>query len=161
MRIQKNSWNRMIAVGVLCAFLPMTTTGCFGSFRLVKKAYNFNKRIDPDKWVVWFAFLLMGVVQIYTISVAIDTIFANSVEFWTGENPITSDVKRTIRGENGELATVIFHPDGSADVVLTDANGQVHALVVTQEGNTLAARALDGRLLARVGEVGGQPALIE
>ena len=98
---------------------------------------------------------------IYTLAAAIDLAFANSVEFWTGENPITSDVQRTIRGANGELVTVIFHPDRSADVVVTDAAGRVQTMAVTQEGDTLVARDLDGKLLARVGDVAGKPALIQ
>ncbi len=161
MQHQKNSRNRIIAVGVLCAFLPMTTAGCFGTFKLVRKTYAFNKRVDNDKWIQWFAFLLLNVTFIYSLSAAIDLVFANSVEFWTGENPITSDVKKTIRGENGELATVIFHPDRSVDVVVTDADGQVQTMAVTQEGDTLVARDLDGKLLARVGDVAGKPALIQ
>jgi hypothetical protein len=39
-------WLRRLLAGfVLVAFVPMSTSGCFGDFRLVKKTYNFNKNV--------------------------------------------------------------------------------------------------------------------
>ncbi len=156
-------WLRTTAVVSLAAFMPIAAGGCFGKFQLVRKVYQFNKDVDPDKWVQWFVFLLLifPFFPIYGFAAVIDAVFANSVEFWTGENPISASVTRTIYGENGEVATVTFHPDRTADMVVTDADGQVYSLTLAQEGGTLAARDLDGKLLARVADVNGQPAIVE
>ncbi len=154
-------WLRTTAVVSLAAFMPIAAGGCFGKFQLVRKVYKFNKDVDPDKWVQWFVFLVLSIIPIYGLATLIDVVFANSVEFWTGENPITASVTRTIYGENGEVATVTFHPDRTADMVVTSADGQVYSLTLAQEGGSLAARDLDGRLLARVADVNGQPAIVE
>jgi hypothetical protein len=155
------NFRRATVVLALAGLLPVATTGCFGKFQLIRKTYQFNKDIDPDKWVQWFAFLVMSIIPIYGIAALIDLVFANSVEFWTGENPITADTTQTVYGENGEVATTTFHPDGTADLVITDAQGRVHSLTLVREAQSVAARDAEGRLLARVGDLDGQPALID
>ncbi len=155
------NFRRATAVVALAALLPVVTTGCFGKFQLVKKTYKFNKEIDPDKWVQWFVFLVISIIPIYGLALFIDVVFANSVEFWTGENPVTADTTKTLYGENGEVATTTFHPDGTADLVITDAEGRVHSLTLVREAQSVVARDAEGRLLARVGDLGGQPALID
>ena len=67
--------------------VPTFAGGCFGTFQLTKKVYDFNRTISHDKWMRWFTFLIFSFVPIYGISFAIDVIFANSVEFWSGRNP--------------------------------------------------------------------------
>ena len=153
---------RIIATVALAAFLPLATVGCFGSFELTRKVYKFNKEIDPDKWIQEFTFLVISIIPIYGIAGLIDVLFANSVEFWTGENPITSDAgeTRTLYGANGEIVRATFQKDGSVDLTVIESSGSTHAITVVQEGETLAARDTDGNLLARVVDVDGRPAVV-
>jgi hypothetical protein len=65
------------------------TSGCFGSFNLTRKLYGFNKDVSKDKFVRELVFLGLNIVPIYGVAGFIDAVVANTVEFWTGENPIS------------------------------------------------------------------------
>jgi Domain of unknown function (DUF3332) len=80
---------RRSLVLTLTAAAVLGTSGCFGSFNLTRKLYGFNKDVSKEKFVRELVFLGLNVVPIYGIAAAIDVIVANTVEFWTGENPIS------------------------------------------------------------------------
>ena len=154
------SWaSRTIATVALCTFLPVALSGCFGRFELTRKVYDFNKEVSPDKWMQWLTFLLITIVPIYGFAVLFDAVVANSLEFWTGNNPVTADVQRTFHGENGEVAVVTYRVDGIMDMDLTAANGEKHFVRLMREQQSIVAVDAEGRFLARVGDVNGRPAL--
>ena len=64
-------------------------SGCFGSFNLTRQLYGWNKDVSKEKFVRELVFLGLNVVPVYGIAAFIDAIVANTVEFWTGENPIS------------------------------------------------------------------------
>lgn len=157
------AWARATAVLSLAAFLPLATTGCFGKFQLTRKVYTFNKDVDPDKWIQWFTFLVLSIVPVYGVAFLVDVVFANSVEFWTGENPIQASAgsTRVAYGPNGEFVRATLRADGSIELLAIDAKGIEYELTVVREGDSLAARDADGKLVARVAERDGRPALVE
>jgi len=146
----------------LAAFVPAVTTACFGRFALIRKVHRFHKEVDQDKWIQWFVFLVLNVTSVYSLAALIDALFANSMEFWTGENPILSDAgtMREVRGPDGALARATFRPDGRIRLLVIGSNGDRHDLVLTRESHSVSARDLEGRFLARVADVNGQPRLI-
>ncbi|MBW2280825.1 MAG: DUF3332 family protein [Deltaproteobacteria bacterium] len=155
------SWtSRAIATVALCTFLPVALGGCFGRFELTRKVYKFNQDISPDKWIQWLFFLLISIVPIYGLAVLFDTIVANSMEFWTGDNPVSADMQRTFHGENGEVAVVTYRVDGIMDVDLTAANGEKHFVRLMREQQSIVAIDAQGRFLARVGDLNGRTALL-
>ena len=93
-----------IAVALLATFLPMSTVGCFGQFALTRKVYRFNRDLSHDRWVRWIGFLVMVFVPIYGAAGFIDLVFANSIEFWGGDNPFAAADGKTRHavGPNGE-----------------------------------------------------------
>lgn len=102
--------NRMVrTLGVsltLTAFL-FTTSGCFGGFNLTRNVYNFNKRVSPEKWVQELVFLGLVIVPVYGIAMLVDAIIINSIEFWTGNNPVTVQGKPETRVvEHGDVRLV-------------------------------------------------------
>ena len=156
------SFRRFMVPIVLAAFIPMATVGCFGKFQLTKKVYKYNQDMSPDKWIQWFGFLVMSIIPIYGLAVAVDAVFANSIEFWTGENPIMADtgVRRVAQGANGELAIATFRAHGIVDLQLVEADGTEHALTLVREDEAIAAYDADGKLLGRVGDVNGVTGLL-
>ena len=68
--------------------LAMLVTGCTGSFNLTKKVYNFH-RSQSDKWSDELCFLLVALTPIYGLATFADAIIFNSIEFWTGKNPVS------------------------------------------------------------------------
>ncbi len=151
-----------VAAAVLTGFVPLTTAGCFGNFSLTRKVYQYNQDVDNDRWVQWLVFLVLNVVPVYGFATLFDAVFANSIEFWTGENPVTSAVERerVVYGKNGEVAHTTLRGPGVLDVEIIEANGRRHELTLVREEATVAAYDRDGRFLARVGERGGVPAVI-
>jgi hypothetical protein len=164
----RNSWfasmklRRAIAVIVVCGFLPLATTGCFGNFSLTRKVYDYNKEVSPDKWVRWLVFLVLNVIPVYGFATIFDALFANSLEFWTGENPVAAapGAERIVRGPHGEVARATLLAPGIADLDVVDRNGRTYALRLVREEGTIAAYERDGRFLMRVGDGGGAPAVL-
>jgi len=80
---------RRSIVLTLTAAALLGTSGCFGSFNLTRQLWGWNKDVSKDKFVRELVFLGLNVVPIYGIAGLIDAVVANTVEFWTGENPIS------------------------------------------------------------------------
>lgn len=150
MKQRTNRWTRTTAALALAAFLPLTA-GCFGSFSLVRKVYDFNGDISSDKWVREGTFLLLNIpfIPIYSLASAVDALFLNSIEFWTGESLLAQDETRTVEGDHGEISSATFHPDGTADLAIVEADGTEHVLKLVKQDGKLAAFGKDGEILAR------------
>ena len=154
---------RSVVVGlVLGGMVPMSTAGCFGSFNLVRKVYQFNKQVSPDKWVRWLMFLVLNFIPVYGFAAFFDAVIANSLEFWTGENPVVADIgrERVVYGANGEVARSTLRAPGVMDVRLVDASGKTHEMTLVRGEDSIAAYGRDGRLIARVGDKDGEPAIL-
>ncbi len=154
---------RLIAAVLIAAFLPVSTVGCFGHFALTRKVYGFNRDLSYDRWIRWFGFLVMNVVWIYAAAGVIDLVFANSIEFWGGTNPFASG-ERTTRyayGPNGEVVLATVVDSGTIEFRILDRHGEWQAIRMVREVESIAAYGARGRLIARVGDVGGVPTLLE
>jgi hypothetical protein len=78
-------------LAVACAgFISIHATGCFGKFALTQKIWQFNKNISGNKFVQWLMFLVLVIVPVYGIGTLIDALIINSIEFWSGSNPVSS-----------------------------------------------------------------------
>lgn len=75
------------------------STGCFGPFRLTQKLYAVNKGVSSQRFVPEIIFYLL--IPVYAGSLAVDGIFANTIEFWTGSNPFLSS--RVVRADGTTL----------------------------------------------------------
>lgn len=108
---------RRAAVLTLTAGALVGTSGCFGSFNLTRKVYGFNKTVSDEKFVRELVFLGLNVVPIYGIAAFVDAVVANTVEFWTGKNPI--DMASTIRLDSTTSVTrVVGEKDGVRTMTL-------------------------------------------
>lgn len=78
-----------LSVGI-AALIGATTlfSSCIGSFKLTNKVLDWNKTID-DKFVNEVVFIALHIVPVYQLSIFADAVVLNSIEFWTGENPVT------------------------------------------------------------------------
>ena len=84
-------------------------SSCIGSFGLTSKVKNWNDSLG-DKFVNELVFFCMLCVPIYEVSMLVDVVVLNSIEFWTGDNPVASNVGETnivknTAGENVEVTT--------------------------------------------------------
>jgi hypothetical protein len=84
---------------VLCCSLMFSS--CIGSFSLTGKVYKWNNNVG-DKFVNELVFLVFSILPVYEISLFIDAVVLNSVEFWTGAPLAKAGEVKKVKGENGE-----------------------------------------------------------
>lgn len=87
----------------------ITQTGCFGSFELIKKVYDFNDGISDNKFVKTLFFYLLNIVPVYGIAGFIDVVILNLVEFWSGSNPLAMEagqIEEQLMTVNGKVYKV-------------------------------------------------------
>lgn len=62
-------------------------SSCIGSFGLSNKLLDWNRNID-SKFVNELVFIAFWIVPVYEISLLADAVILNSIEFWSGSNPV-------------------------------------------------------------------------
>ncbi len=84
-----------IALVVAAAAAMFTLTGCLGdsskkadTFACIKTIHKYNTgEISQNKWVNEILFIIPGGIC-YGIGGFLDAVIFNSIQFWTGENPL-------------------------------------------------------------------------
>ena len=111
--------HRALRMGIAAVMVGMVTSGCFGPFNLTRRLYRWNEQVN-GKWEREFMFILLAWVPVYGLAVLGDGVVFNSMEFWTGKNPVDPPgkqgalprMKRIVRG--GEEALLTYTPTASA-----------------------------------------------
>jgi hypothetical protein len=75
-------------MAMLAIILTVGVAGCFGNFAATRKVYQFNESFG-DKWMNQIMFWVLAIVPAYEIAGFADVVLFNTIEFWTGSNPIT------------------------------------------------------------------------
>ena len=65
----------------------ISQTGCFGEFGLTRKVYDFNQGVG-GKFVNQLVFWAFCVIPVYEVAGVLDVLIFNTIEFWTGSNPV-------------------------------------------------------------------------
>jgi hypothetical protein len=81
--------SRLVAA-LFAAVLSLHVSGCFGSFALTRNIYGLNERISDNKFVRWLVFLGFSIIPVYEVGALVDVLVFNSLEFWTGSNPLAN-----------------------------------------------------------------------
>lgn len=119
-----------VAVALLLAG-SMTFSSCIGSFSLTNKVLSWNQTLD-NKFVNELVFIALHIVPVYPVAVVIDGLVINSIEFWTGDNPMEAGIVKKVQGQNG-VYTVETLKDGYK---IQDEKGQQMNLVYDKKTNT-------------------------
>ena len=93
---------KMAATVMICGSFLFSS--CIGSFGLHSKLVSWNQGIGT-KFVNELVYLAFNIVPVYGVCYLADALVINSIEFWSGSNPMASigDVKK-VKGENGEIS---------------------------------------------------------
>lgn len=141
---------RRAALAALAVTSATLVGGCFGSFGLTQKVWKFNDGASSNKWIKWLLFLGLIIIPVYSISVFVDAIVLNTIEFFTGKNPMLSR-----REELGQGHALAFSADGP-DAVRVEhfERGQlVRAFRLERQGDTVTLTDHNGRALATAREL--------
>lgn len=93
----KKQFIRVGLVLTVCASLGLSS--CIGSFSLTNRLLSWNKSVS-NKLVNEIVFVAFWVLPVYEVSGLADLLVLNSIEFWSGDNPMACGTKR-IEGNDG------------------------------------------------------------
>ncbi len=106
-------------VGVALLLLGSTAmSSCIGSFTLTKKVLAWNSQVG-NKFVNELVFFAFWILPVYEVTSLADMLVLNSVEFWSGTNPLTAS-KKAIDTEQGRY---IVECDGKGYTITHEATG--------------------------------------
>lgn len=98
----KKTYLSVALICTLCAAL--TLPSCIGSFTLTKKLVSWNNQVG-NKFVNELVFFAFWILPVYEVSALADLLVLNSIEFWSGENPVAEGSK-VIKGNDGKYLVV-------------------------------------------------------
>jgi hypothetical protein len=70
--------------------LGLASSSCLGTDNLYRGLKNWNAGLSGEDWVNELVFVGMVIIPIYPIVLLGDVLIFNTIEYWTGDNPITS-----------------------------------------------------------------------
>jgi len=126
--------------------LALFTTGCTGSFNLTRKVYNWH-RSQTDKWSDELCFLLVALTPVYGVATLADAIIFNSIEFWTGKNPIemSSIPAQSRMADNGKNKMFMSYNAKTDQVQVAFSNN--HGFMFQRTASGVVAKNDKGQVL--------------
>ncbi|MBO5864921.1 MAG: DUF3332 domain-containing protein [Bacteroidaceae bacterium] len=138
-------------------------SSCIGSFRLTNKIKDWNEGLS-SKWVNELVFLAMHIVPVYQISIFVDAVVLNSIEFWTGKAAVANvgetKIVENSQGEkveitamengyklssNGESMNLLFNED--TQIWSAEYNNQTTQLMKLVDSNNAQLFLLNGDVM--------------
>ena len=118
-------------LGVALLAVAMFTSGCYGPFYLTRKVWDWNGKVG-GKWTNEVVFLVLAWLPVYSLATLADGIIFNSIEFWTGNNPVQNvrndapahRTKRIVRGDAEAQLTQLSGPEGEQLTIQQYQHGQ-------------------------------------
>ena len=146
---------KMKHLKVASLFLAGTllTTSCVGSFSLFNKLAHWNMRATDSKFLNEIIFLL--ITPAYGVCAMADYFVLNTIEFWTGDNPVANIGKtRQVMGQDGKYYAVktlkngyeITKPDGEMLSFIYDKASNSWSQVVNGQKTELFRFNQDGTI---------------
>lgn len=129
---------KIILTAACAALLLPTFTSCMGSMALTKQVYSWNEQIG-NKFVNELVFFCFWILPVYEVCGAADLIVLNSIEFWSGSNPMTASTK-AVQTEEGRY---LICCDGKGYDVKCEETGRAYRLNFSQETQTWSINVED------------------
>lgn len=122
---------KMAATVMICGTFLLSS--CVGSFGLHSKLVNWNQSIG-NKFVNELVYLACNIIPVYGVCYLADALVINSIEFWSGSNPMASvgDIKK-VKGENGDYLVKTLENGYS---ITKEGENLSMELVYNKEANT-------------------------
>lgn len=150
------------SVALVCLLsASLLGSSCIGSFQLTNKLLTWNKQIS-NKFVNELVFFAFWILPVYEVSCLADVLVLNSIEFWSGNNPVAAGTKvidgtdgrylvdcdgkgYTITSENdGSVVRLDFDTDEQTWSVNLD--GEHHTILTFVDDNHVAMPGIDGTM---------------
>lgn len=130
---------RLIPVALLAAISIPVFTSCIGSFALTNKLLSWNNTIG-SKVVNELVFIGLWILPVYEVSALADVLVINSIEFWSGSNPMACG-KKMIDGHDGRY---LVECDGKGYTITSENDGSTVRLDFDMAEQTWSVAMPDG-----------------
>lgn len=98
----------------------MLFTSCIGQFALTNKVLAWNNQVG-SKFVNELVFIAFWILPVYEVSALADMLVINSIEFWSGSNPMTASTK-SIDTDSGRY---LVDCDGKGYTITSETTGEI------------------------------------
>ena len=151
-----------LTIGLVASALLLS--GCYGPFQLTRRLHSWNGHVG-DKWENEIVFLLMVIVPVYDLAVVGDALVFNTIEFWTGNNPMANaapqtSTQRVARGDTEAVLTQtassslrqmtiqpLHHGQPMDGLVIKDVDGVTVAMDASGQVRYRVQTLADGRMI--------------
>ena len=125
------------------AACAMMLTGCLGQNALFDTVQDWNATATNNKFVNQGISFIFWWVPVYGLSLLGDIIIFNSIEFWTGTNPISKEGAKvagsteTVTDGLGNQAELTYNADGSISVLATSNGTEERYTLIKEDGKVI------------------------
>ena len=134
----------LIAISLAAA---IALCGCYGSFALTKKLHDWNGTLG-NKWLNSCVHFVLWVIPVYGICIWVDWLVLDTIEFWTGSNPLAGNTYYEKDAQGNQVAAV-KNADGTLSMQLIDAQGHKADLTLQRDADVIRALDNQGRVVAQ------------
>lgn len=135
-------------VTLLCAGM-IVLSGCYGKNACFNKLHDWNGTLG-DKWINSIVHFILFWLPVYGICLfLVDGLVLNTIEFWTGSNPLASGDSYFEKDSQGNTIAAVKNEDGSMSVELTTAKGEKANLTLQRDENVVRALDNEGNVVAQ------------
>lgn len=124
---------------VMTLGLSLITTSCIGSFSLTNQLLSWNKTVS-NKFVNELVFIAFCVIPVYEVTAVADILVLNSIEFWSGKNPVTADT-RIVEGSDGKY---LVESDSKGYTITSQQDGSTVRLDYNDSDDSWSVQTPDG-----------------
>ena len=108
---------------LLISTIAFMSFGCHGKYALFNTLHKWNGSLG-SKWVNSIVHFILWIIPVYGICLWVDWLILNTVEFWTGSNPLAMN--------DGEREQQIVNKDG-VNYEITATKNRFDVLVLDGE----------------------------
>ncbi|OLQ92106.1 hypothetical protein BIY22_16485 [Vibrio panuliri] len=127
---------KTVKIAVVAALGASTLTGCMGQMATTGLVSKFNLEIVDNRYGREGMFLLLS--PVYGLAGAVDLFIFNSIEFWTGTNPISGKSPAVVDTPTKNYIKVNDQLDPSLTTVPLTNNADIDKAIMTQvDDNTM------------------------
>ena len=96
---------KKITAALLLSVMCFFSFGCHGNYALFRKLNTWNGTLG-NKWVNSVVHIILWIIPVYGICLIVDFLVLNTVQFWTGSNPLAmAEGEKEVQIVNNEGTT--------------------------------------------------------
>ena len=103
--------NTILKLMVLVVLLATSLQGCFGKFALTRKLYTMNSEVENKYLRSGLTWVLL-IVPVYHVVGLVDFVVFNTIEFWSGSNPVAKGEKTFQYVDGADRYDIHAHKSG-------------------------------------------------